>query len=180
MTTTWAPRTRSQAVECPASRVTIDSWMILPLGGGVLNSGCCGDVAGRRHSDGGPGAVFAKVEREVVSQGESREAPRQRSSVGPWAPRPGFAASGTAGPDGGVAPVAGAAEDEAMTAVAERTKQSEVVNCEVRCAGTDEVLGYVVAGGSAGCLERALADNGLWLVPATPRSLARKPAHAAA
>ena len=67
-----------------------------------------------------------------------------------------------------------------MIAVAERTKQSEAVNCEVRCAGTDEVLGYVVVGGSAGCLERALADNGLWLAPATPRSSAHKPAHAAA
>ncbi len=70
-----------------------------------------------------------------------------------------------------------------MTAVAERaerTKQSEAVNCEVHCPGMDQVLGYVVAGRSAGCLERALADNGLWLVPITPRSLARKPAHAAA
>ena len=75
---------------------------------------------------------------------------------------------------------AGAAEDEAMTAVAERTKQSEVVSCEVRCAGTNEVLGYVVAGGSAGGLERALADNGLWLVPVDSRLPAARPVHTAA
>ena len=71
-----------------------------------------------------------------------------------------------------------------MTAVAERTKQgakqSREVNCEVHCPGTDEVIGYVVAGGSADCLERALADNGLWLVPIAPRPAPRKPAHAAA
>lgn len=67
-----------------------------------------------------------------------------------------------------------------MTAVAERTKQSEAVNCEVHCAGTDKVLGYVVAGGSAGCLERALADNGLWLVPVDARLPAARPVHTAA
>ena len=70
-----------------------------------------------------------------------------------------------------------------MTAVAERaerTKQGEAVNCEVHCPGSDEVIGYVVAGRSAGCLEKALADNGLRLVPAVPPSALRKPAHVAA
>lgn len=70
-----------------------------------------------------------------------------------------------------------------MTVVAERTERtqrSEAVNCEVHCPGTDQVLGYIVAGRSAGCLEKALADNGLWLVPVNPRLVARKPAHAAA
>lgn len=67
-----------------------------------------------------------------------------------------------------------------MTAVAERTKHSKETNCEVHCPGTDEVIGYVVAGGAAGCLVRALADNGLSLVPVAPRSISRRPAHAAA
>jgi hypothetical protein len=67
-----------------------------------------------------------------------------------------------------------------MTAVAERTQQSEVVNWEVHCPGTDEVLAYVVAGGSAGCLERALADNGLRLVPVDSRLPAARPVHTAA
>ena len=70
-----------------------------------------------------------------------------------------------------------------MTAVAERaerTKQGEAVNCEVHCPGTDEVLAYVVAGGSATCLERALADNGLRLVPVDSRLPAARPVHTAA
>jgi len=67
-----------------------------------------------------------------------------------------------------------------MTAVAERTKQTDAVNCEVRCPGTDQVLGYVVVGGSASCLERALADNGLWLVPVDSRGPVARPVHTAA
>jgi hypothetical protein len=39
------------------------------------------------------------------------------------------------------------------------------VRCEVYCSGTDEVLGYLVAGGTASCLEQALIQNGFSLVP---------------
>ncbi len=67
-----------------------------------------------------------------------------------------------------------------MTLVAERSRAIEAVNCEVRCPGRDEVLGYVVGGRSAGCLEKALADNGLSLVPVGPEPLAKRPVRAVA
>ncbi len=55
-----------------------------------------------------------------------------------------------------------------MTATAQSNTGQEEIGCEVRTPETDDVLGYVVAGGTAACLERALAQNGFWLVPVRP------------
>ena len=55
--------------------VIIDPQRSLPRRGAALNSGCCGDVANRRQSDAEPGALFANVAREVVSQTSQERRP---------------------------------------------------------------------------------------------------------
>ena len=77
-------------------------------------------------------------------------------------------------------PTADAAEDAAMTVTAERRTASDRMTCAVRCPGSNEVLGYVVVGGWAHSLEKALEDNGLWLVPVRPRPIEHSQAHEAA
>jgi len=58
-----------------------------------------------------------------------------------------------------------------MTAIAEAGGRSRAqgVRCEVYCADSDQLLGYLVAGGTAACLERALIENGFSLVPVGSR-----------
>jgi len=66
-----------------------------------------------------------------------------------------------------------------MTAVALRSAaasletESQPVSCEVRCPGVSGVFGYILVGNGAACLEKALADNGFWLVPAASRRPSR-------
>jgi hypothetical protein len=54
-----------------------------------------------------------------------------------------------------------------MTVIAQGRTRPREVRCEIRCPGTEEVLGYLLVGGTASCLEQALAQNGFWLVPIT-------------
>jgi len=56
-----------------------------------------------------------------------------------------------------------------MTAIARSRNLPKEVRCEVRSPGTNEVIGYLVVGGAAGCLEEALTENGFWLVPVNGR-----------
>jgi hypothetical protein len=66
-----------------------------------------------------------------------------------------------------------------MTAIAEAGARSKPqaspepspreVRCEVYSADTHEVLGYLVVGGTASCLEQALTRNGFSLVPVGTR-----------
>ena len=67
-----------------------------------------------------------------------------------------------------------------MTVAAERRTVSERMTCAVRCPESDEVLGYMVVGGWARSLEKALQDNGLWLVPVGTRPMEQRQAHEAA
>ena len=67
-----------------------------------------------------------------------------------------------------------------MTVTAERRTATARMTCAVRCPGSNEVLGYVVVGGWAHSLEKALEDNGLWLVPVRPRPIEHSQAHEAA
>jgi len=43
------------------------------------------------------------------------------------------------------------------------------VRCEVYCSDADGVLGYLVVGGTASCLEQALIQHGFSLVPVGSR-----------
>jgi hypothetical protein len=66
-----------------------------------------------------------------------------------------------------------------MTAIADAGGRSEArtspapsrreVRCEVHCSGSEQVLGYLVVGGTASCLEQALRHNGFSLVPVGSR-----------
>ncbi len=67
-----------------------------------------------------------------------------------------------------------------MTAIARSRTRPKEVRCEVRSPGTEEVLGYLVVGGASACLEQALAENGLWVVPMRPRRAKAKQAVAVA
>ena len=67
-----------------------------------------------------------------------------------------------------------------MTAIARSRTRPKEVRCEVHSPGTDEVLGYLVVGGTSACLEQALSENGFWLVPVRPRRAKAKQAVAVA
>jgi hypothetical protein len=67
-----------------------------------------------------------------------------------------------------------------MTAAARSRTRPNEVRCEVRSPGTEEVIGYVVVGGAATCLEQALTENGFWLVPVNGRRAKARPAVAVA
>jgi hypothetical protein len=56
-----------------------------------------------------------------------------------------------------------------MTATTQNSIHPQEVRCEVRSRETDEILGYLVVGGTAACLEQALTENGFSLVPVTKR-----------
>ena len=56
-----------------------------------------------------------------------------------------------------------------MTATTQNSIHPREVRCEVRTPETDEILGYLVVGGTAACLEQALTENGFWLVPIAKR-----------
>ncbi|MFB3880583.1 MAG: hypothetical protein ACE149_04930 [Armatimonadota bacterium] len=56
-----------------------------------------------------------------------------------------------------------------MTAMPQSSARPREVRCEVRSPDSEEVLGYLVAGGGAACLEQALMQNGLSVVPVTRR-----------
>ncbi len=62
-----------------------------------------------------------------------------------------------------------------MTALPKRSMQSEQMKCAVRCPGTNEVVGYLLAGEGTGELEQALTQNGFWLTPVTPRPVRPAP-----
>ncbi|MFB3880479.1 MAG: hypothetical protein ACE149_04405 [Armatimonadota bacterium] len=67
-----------------------------------------------------------------------------------------------------------------MTATARRRTQIEPdtdrgITCEVRSPESTDVLGYLVVGGSAACLERALSENGFRLVPVSRRRAKDRP-----